>query len=311
VGFTAEDGGFIDNVYGTTPRFDVFDNAGAEKDNFNDVETMGGRVAVRWLANDAWAVTGSVVYQDTKSNGRPERDPTLGRDLAVVRFFPDKEYDDQDWTQFALTVEGDLGFADFVSATSYFERDWTYAQDTSVGYASYFGTFCYSGAVYDFSQYSKYCFQPSGVGNYYNDPVGYLENIQHNSKFSQEFRLSSQGDRFDWVAGLFYEESSEDWDFYSYTDGYGNSKSYDNFLAGNGWNQPNIPAFRTDTWWHSSDRTDWTQYAVFGEDTWHINDRWDASFGARCFDRSMDKAYFVENPGGLLAPPGVTMPTSD
>lgn len=311
VGFTAEEGGFIDNINGDTPRFGVFNNAGAEQDNFNDVEIKGGRVAARWFANEAWSFTGSVVHQDTYSNARPERDPTLGRDLAVVRFRPDKEYDDQDWTQYALTIEGDLGFADFVSATSYFERDWTYAQDTSVGYASYFGTFCYSGYYYDFSQYSKYCFQPAGVGNYYNDPVGYLENIQKNSKISQEFRLSAQGERFDWVAGLFYEESEEDWDFYSHADGYATSKSMANLLAGNGWNQPNIPPVISDTWWHSGDRTDWQQWAVFGEVTWHINERWDASFGARWFDRTMDKIYFVENPNGNLAPPGITTPSSD
>jgi len=311
VGFSAEEGGYIDNINGDTPRFGVFNNAGKEEDDFNDFEIKGGRVAARWFASDAWTFTGSVVYQDSRSDARPEQDPTLGRELAVVRFYPDKEYDDQDWSQYSLTVEGDLGFADFVSATSYFERDWTYAQDTSVGYASYFGTFCYSGYYYDFSQYSKYCFQPAGVGNYYNDPVGWLENIQKNTKLSQEFRLSAQGERLDWVAGLFYEESDEEWDFYSHADGYATSKSMQNLLAGNGWNQPNIPPIVSDTWWHSSDRSDWQQYAVFGEVTVHINERWDAGFGARWFDRSMNKTYFVENPNGNLAPPGATHPSSE
>ena len=311
VGFTAEDGGFIDIVRGTTPRFNLFTNDDAERENFNDVEVSGGRLTGRWFMNDNWTATGGIIYQKTDSKGRPERDPTLSQDLAVVRFLPDNEGDKQDWTQYALTFEGDLGFADFVSATSYFTRDWTYQQDMSVGYASYFGTFCYDGYYGGlYSNYTKYCFQPSGVGNYYNDPIGYGENIQKNTKFSQEFRLSAQGERFDWVAGLFYEKQSEDWDFFSYSQGYANSKSADNYRAGRIGGAP-IPSSIDDTWWHSADRTDWEQWAVFGEVTWHISDRWDATFGARWFDRTMDKIYFVEQPGGNLIEPGVTNPTSD
>lgn len=310
VGFTAEDGGFIDNVFGTTPRFELFDNAGKEESNFNDVRHSGGRLAAKWFLNDDWSITAGVTGQNTFSNGRPERDPTLGRDLAVVRFYPEMEWDDMQWAQYALTVEGDLGFADFVSATSYFTRDWSYAQDTSVGYASYFGTFCYSGYYYNFSQYSKYCFQPSGVGNYYNDPIGFLLNVQENTKFAQEFRLSSQGERIDWVAGLFYEESKEEWDFWTYAQNYSGSKSYDNLRAGNGWRQPSIPTVDTDFWWHSADRTEWEQTAVFGEMTLHLGN-FDLTGGARWFDRTMDKLYWVENPAFNLTPDGYLSPSSD
>jgi outer membrane receptor protein involved in Fe transport len=311
VGFSAEDGGFISNVNGDTPRFGLFNNKGTEQSNFNDVKHGGGRAAARWFINDDWTMTASVLGQNTRSNGRPERDPTLDQDLAVVRFRPDMEWDDMNWSQYALTFEGDLGFADFVSATSYFTRDWAYAQDTSVGYASYFGTFCYSGYYYDFSQYSKYCFQPSGVGNYYNDPIGFMLNVQENTKLSQEFRLSAQGDRIDWVAGLFYEESDEEWDFWTYAQNYSGSKSYDNLRAGNGWRQPNIPPVDTDFWWHSADRTEWKQKAVFGEVTWHVTDRVDITGGARYFDRTMDKLYWVENPAFNLTPDGYLRPSSD
>jgi outer membrane receptor protein involved in Fe transport len=311
VGFAAEDGGFIDNINGDTPRFGVYNNAGAEVDNFNDVRYAGGRVSARWFLNDNWTITGGVIAQNSFSNGRPERDPTLGRDLAVVRFFPNMEWDDMQWEQYALTIEGDLGFADFVSATSYFTRDWSYAQDTSGGYIAYFGTFCYSGYYYNFSQYSKYCFQPSGVGNYYNDPVGFLLNVQENSKFAQEFRLSGQGERIDWVAGLFYEESKEEWDFYTYSRNYSGSKSFDALRAGIAWNQPNIPPFDTDFWWLSADRTDWEQWAVFGEMTFHLTDKLDLTAGARWFDRTMDKLYWVEQPYGNLTPDGYLNPSSD
>ena len=141
VGFAAKDGGFIDNVYGVTPRFGQKDNEEVVESNFNDVKHSGGRIAARWFINDNWTMTAGITYQKTDSDGRNEHDPVHAGDLNVVRFKPGFEYDRQDWTQYALTFEGDMGFADFVSATSYFTRDWTYTQDTSVGYASYFGTF--------------------------------------------------------------------------------------------------------------------------------------------------------------------------
>jgi outer membrane receptor protein involved in Fe transport len=293
VGFTAEDGGFIDNVNGDSVPYGVFNNAGQERENFNSVEYKGGRIAGRWLINDDWMATASVIYQDTRSNGRPEQDPTVGRDLAVARFKPDNEFDDQDWSQYALTIEGDLGFADFVSATSYFTRDWVYQQDTQT-YAAYFGTFCYDGYYVAYSNYSPYCFQPVGVGNYYNDPIGFLQNEQKDTKFAQEFRLFSQGDRFDWVAGVFYEKAEQDWVFDTFADGYGESKAYDNWLGGR---IGPIPTRDPEgAWWRSADSTEWTQYAIFGEVTWHITDKWDATFGGRWFDRQTDKIYFVENP---------------
>ncbi len=161
-----------------------------------------------------------------------------------------------------------------------------------------------------YSNYSPYCFQPNGVGNYYNDPIGYLQNTQTDTKFSQEFRLSHTGDRFDWVAGVFYEQAEQDWIFDSFTDGYNQSKSYANFLAGR------VGPIPTENpggaWWRSADSTDWTQYAVFGEFTWHMTDKWDATFGARWFDRETDRTYYVENPRFNLTEDGILeLPASE
>jgi len=318
VGYNAKEGGFIDNVEGTTPRFELYTNTGAEEKNFNDVKYTGGRIQAAWLVNDSWSALGTVNYQKTDANGRPEHDPVYAGDLKVVRFNPQYEYDRQDWTQYALTVEGDLGFADFVSATSYFTRDWTYTQDTSVGYSSYFGTFCaYYGGT-DYVQTSRYCFQPAGLtynaygGSYYNDPVGHLQNVQKNTKFSQEFRLFHQGETFDWVAGLFYEHSKEEWEFTTFADGFDESQSMENYLAGRLVDRGNpIPTVLPgDAWWLSADSTTWKQWAIFGEVTWHITERWDATVGARWFDRKMDKTYWLELPRYNPTSEGPSYPTS-
>ncbi len=320
VGFTAKDGGFIDIVEGTSVPHEVYTNEDVVQKNFNDVKYTGGRISARWFINDDWTMTAGIVYQKTDSDGRAEHDPVYAGDLNLVRFRPDFEYDDQDWTQYALTFEGDLGFADFVSATSYFTRDWEYTQDTSVGYAAYFGTFCYVPYPgYNWIAYTRYCFMPNDLrdnayqGVYYNDAIGYLRNTQNNWKFSQEFRMFHQGETIDWVAGLFYEKSHEDWQFTTFVDGYDQSRSVQNYLDGNLiWRGNPIPdRLPGDAWWYSDDDTDWKQWAVFGEMTWHMTDTVDLTVGARWFNRKMNKRYFVELPRYNPTDDGISRPSSD
>jgi len=272
VGFSAKDGGFIDIVEGTTPKYGVFTNDDVLQKNFNDIKYTGGRIATRWFINDDWTMDAGIIYQKTKSDGRPEHDPAYAGELNLVRFFPQNEIDRQDWTQYALTFEGDMGFADFVSATAYFTRDWTYQQDTSVGYNAYFA-WCYSYYPYGSPSIytTRYWIQPAGVSSYYNDPLGYLQNVQKNTKFSQEFRMFHQGETIDWVAGLYYENSDEEYDFDTFTEGYNQSQGFANQLAGRA-DQPPQTQPSGDSWWFSTTSTNWKQWAVFGELTWHINE---------------------------------------
>ena len=46
-----------------------------------------------------------------------------------------------------------------------------------------------------------------------------------------------------------------------------------------------------DHMWRSHDETDWEQKAIFGEFTWHVNDKTNVTFGARWFDTENTKAY--------------------
>ena len=243
-----------------------------------------------------------IIYQKTKSDGRPEHDPDYAGELNLVRFFPQNEIDRQDWTQYALTFTGDMGFADFVSATSYFTRDWTYQQDTIVYNAYFAWCYDYTGTIYT----SRYCFQPAGVSSYYNDPLGYLQNVQENTKFSQEFRMLHQGETIDWVAGLYYENSDEEYVFDTYTEGYNESQGWVNLLAGRT-DQPPPTQPSGDSWWRSSSITNWEQWAVFGELTWHINDSWALTGGARWFDRTMDTTYWAEIPANNLSGEGISL----
>ncbi|MCP3670077.1 MAG: TonB-dependent receptor, partial [Gammaproteobacteria bacterium] len=48
--------------------------------------------------------------------------------------------------------------------------------------------------------------------------------------------------------------------------------------------------------WLSTDATNWKQTAIFGEFTWHINDKTDLTMGGRYFKRDNDKLYLVYTP---------------
>ena len=318
VGFSATEGGFIDNVLGTTGNCEAFGkcpvggpqtNEDAVEDDWNETTVTGGRVAATWFISDSWNATLGAAFQSVDSEAENTYDPTIG-DLELIAFNADTFEDD--WSQVALTIEGGIGEnLTFTSATAYFTRDSKYTQDTTE-YAAYFGTFCY----YATATYNIYCFQPAGAYYWYNDPVGFLTNDQTNSNFTQEFRLAYTGDRISWVAGAFYEDRLEEWDFNTYTTnqgGYRASQGFDNwtrpYVPANAYDAPGwgVPATPTDAWWFSADDTDWETLAVFGELTFNLGDHWAITGGARWFEVDQTKTYYVELPKGRRTPAGTML----
>ena len=281
-GFSATDAGYIDNVLGTT----IFDNqfgtglggqktnSAAVDDDVNKVQWMGGRAAIRWLVNDNWTVTASANYQDLEADGYNDYDPSVG-DLQAVKF--NKEIRTDEWIQTSLVIEGDLGFAQLVSATSYYDRELFYANDTQ-SYAAYFH--------YSFGIYYGYATYDFGL-----DPTGYLTNKTEADSFTQELRLSGSTDRFDWTLGGFWQESEEFWDFYTYVDNYRNSPAFETWS----YYYPGIAP--TDAWWNSFQGTDRTDKAVFGEiDVNLFDDRLTVLLGGRWYEVERELSYTVERP---------------
>ena len=137
-GFNRRDAGFIDNVLGSTVEFE---GSGGQKTNsnlveedINEVEWTGARAQIRWMPNEDWSVNAALNYQDLRSEGFNDFDPDVG-DLQTVKFAD--EFRTDEWTQTSVVIEGDLGFAQLVSATSYYDRDFLYQHDTQ-SYAAYF-----------------------------------------------------------------------------------------------------------------------------------------------------------------------------
>ena len=303
VGFTAEDGGYVDVIEGVSARFGLNKNTdfnpSVVREDVNTFKTSGGRIFGKWDTDDGYIMAG-LSAQNNSADGYNYFDQSKG-DLQRVSFFDEPR--DDDWTQLSLTIEKDLGFAKLISATSYFDRDVFYQQDRTT-YSMYFGTFCYYYNGY--ASTSRYCFQPVGTSYAYNDVPGWQTLVQWNESKTQEFRLSNQSDDLDWVLGLFYQEREEGWDFETMTVDYRNSLGYANQMASVATYLPDrLPVAPTDVWWASYDRTTWETMAVFGEVNYRFDENWELTVGGRFFDREADKKYWVENPKGALTADGV------
>ena len=284
VGFTATDGGFVDNVLGLSPQAGTQDNSNVVGDDINEVDHTGARISAKWQINDNWSATVAGIYQNTEAAGRNDFDPTVG-DLQTVKFY--REPRDDEWSQVALTMNGAIGELDFLSSTSYFDRTIDYIFDRTE-YSAYFNVnFC--------PYYATYCW--AGPTRDTQDTVGFNTQNQDNQRFTQEFRLSQDTDRYSWVVGAFYEKKTEYWEYRAITPNFLDSLSYAT------WTYYYAPSGVDPSWWLSVDDTEWTQWAVFGNFSFNFNENWSAEIGLRYFDIDQDRRYFVDKP--FIVAPGV------
>ncbi len=246
VGYTEHDAGFIDNVPGTRffPSSGItVSNASIAKNDFNSVDSYGGRAALEFDLDDNWTITPSVIAQHTQTSGIFAYDPSVG-DLKVQHFFP--EYAHDTWVQAALTIQGKIANLDITYSGGYMDRqinaasdytDYSFFYDTLYGYGAY---------IYD------------NHGSLI-DPRQYILEKDHFTKTSHELRVATPSDywlRF--VGGLFYE-----------TQGHYILQNYQiaNLSDANadpGVAQLSVPGWPGTLWLTDQKRYD-TDYAVFGE----------------------------------------------
>ena len=176
VGWDEKDAGYIDNVHGMTTYpvggF-VLDNAALARNNINDVETKGGRAALKVDLNDNWTVLPQFMGQSTDANGNFAYNPAVGP-LQTEKFLP--EYTHDSWVQSALTVEGKISDFDLVYTGAYLTRNTHEAED----YTDY-------SMAYD-AGYGKYYL--NNAGNLIN-PTQYILGRDHYTKLSNELRVTT------------------------------------------------------------------------------------------------------------------------
>ncbi|MDX2275325.1 MAG: TonB-dependent receptor [Hyphomonadaceae bacterium] len=275
-GFDAEEGGFIDNVLGETPG-GTTDNADVVGDDINASHAAGGRVAARWEINPNWSATAAYVFQDVDVDGRSDYDPSLG-DLQAVRFF-NETYNDE-WDQTALTIEGDLGFADLVVTGAYFSRRTSYVNDNTA-YNQYLTTTAAYFPLYDFGP----------------DPTGFNSGRGTDERTSIEARLSSAdtGSRWSWIVGTFYQDAENGFELNSHVTDYESSPGFATAVAYDPLLQP------TDVYFYQVGRYEQQQFALFGELSYDITDQLTATIGGRWFTVDGDGRLQTQLPFGALS----------
>jgi iron complex outermembrane receptor protein len=236
----------------------TINNANAVKNHANDVDSYGGRAALKVDLNDQWSITPTVLAQNQKSNGDFGYDPHFG-DLNVSDYF--LPYNVDKWYQSQLTVEGKISNWDLVYSGGWFER----RIDNLVDYSQY--SIGYDAqAIANNTTYTRFI---DAAGHLLDRPVQYTKNTDKYTKMSHELRIASPAEnRFRGTAGLFYQRQTDD--------------------IRAEFNIPNLPVFyevagQKDVYYLSQqDRTD-RDYAVFGDATFDITDKLKLTGGIREF----------------------------
>jgi iron complex outermembrane receptor protein len=282
VGWYREDAGWIDNVERTRtypanaadPDDDiVVSNAEFAEDNYNTMETVGARAALRIDLNDDWAITPTLMYQKQESDGSWGDDlapPDLATGLnefvsgdSAVAHFKD-EFTDDEWYQVGLTIEGSIGDFGVTYSGNYLDRE----VDASFDYSDY-------SYFYD-SIYTSGYFSGLFFGNDGNPvpPVHRYTNDDAYTKQVHEVRITSPQDRrVRGLLGFFWQEQKHDFFQNFLVEGLADVMLLDGGAT---------PLFADTVYLNSMDRKD-TDEAVFASVSFDITDRLELTGGLRFF----------------------------
>lgn len=223
-GFYEKQGGYIDNIPGSrtftlddgppvpdtpenvndpgnTATNKTVTNAALVKNDYNDVETYGGRAALGIDLDGNWSVTPSIMYQHQKANGGFLYDPRKGY-LKVTDYLPSSNKDE--WYQAALTVTGKLSDWDVTYVAGYFGRKVDNRPDYSY-YTVAYDTYTYTSNGFRYHGYATYFPDPDNPGEFL-DPTQNAILKDKYTKFTQELRVASPTDKpFRLTAGAFMQ----------------------------------------------------------------------------------------------------------
>ncbi len=278
VGYYTEFAGYID----------ALQEGGGVKEDVNSGDREGVRVALRFEPTDDIAITPRVIYQETNTDGfnRQEVFNLFANPFTTTR--PAVTFDDRQ--QFLLldeafedetliadaTIEVGLGSVNLTSVTSYTDRSILVSRDASA----------LTGSVsVDLGFADADVLLPSN-----------LRDTTDVEQWTQELRLASNTDsRLQWLIGAFYSDIERDYAQRLPTPGYDVATDA---ALGAGTAAGAANGYGPDSPFNSDLPYDLTQYAVFGEATYDINDRLSVTAGARYYDYEEERTI---TSGGLFA----------
>jgi len=192
VGLYDSEAGFFRRSYPSTPTgtdFHTVENVAANR-------TTGGSIALAWKVNDDFTVTPRMLYQKTGTNGFPYSDhttysipppqtaPQLNLDpnnFVQQRLYNIPEGGHDEWKLYSLTLSYHTDFGDFVSSSSYFDRDIFEVEDIS---------------DYGNQLFGKAFYNPVGGGSTTHQ---FVQEVRFASNFSAPVQF---------IGGFYYEHST-------------------------------------------------------------------------------------------------------
>jgi iron complex outermembrane recepter protein len=232
------------------------DNELDGRQNVDNRALSGGRVAAKYQLNDRASILARVALQNRESAGLSHEEPSVGKrkQSRIPESIDDK------WTNYNVVLDVDLDWAALRSSTSYLDRDVDTMADVSFFLSVFFGL---------------------------DNPLSVI-NSEQVGEFIQEFRLvSTDADRFNWLAGVFYQDQQQDvsQDF--------PSPGFDALTGGlaSMFGPPDNLFVRREDF-------SMTQLALYGELSWRFTDRVELTGGGRWYD--IDRDYQADNTGLLF-----------
>jgi outer membrane receptor protein involved in Fe transport len=287
VGWYVSDAGWVDNKpatrtysidQSTTADDFVSTNDQFVEDNYNTIDTIGARAALRINLGENWTLTPSLMYQKMEQEGSwgDDLNDVLVSGTHAVGHFRE-EYTDDEWYQAGLTVEGAIGPLDVVYSGNYLSRE----VEGSFDYSDY--SYWYDNA-YTTGYFSRLFLDNGGVQL---NPDASFMNFDDYTKTSHELRLTTPQDkRVRGLLGFFYQ--TQEHDFYQpfgLIDGLADVRLMNN-------QEGTSDQFAGYVYLNSMDRKD-TDQAVFANIDFDITDTLELSVGARYFEPEVTvKGFF-------------------
>jgi iron complex outermembrane receptor protein len=286
VGYYTRFAGYIDSPgIQRTSAGGIQPNPGAREEDVNTGDRTGVRVAMKFAPNDRLTITPRIVYQQVKADGwnRIDAFNILANAYTTTRpavALGEREqfrqigepYDDK-FTLADLNIGYRFGDVTLTSITSYTHRTVDVVRDAGALTSSITGgSIGLSEPVYSL-----------------NAPLD--DRTDPAESFTQEIRFSGGKSRFQWVAGGFYANAKRH---------YGQSLLVAGFEEMTGIPTAGQFGAGKDVLFFSDLDYKLDQYALFGEGTYSLNDRFSLTAGLRYYHFSEDRTQVFD---GIFADP--------
>jgi len=250
IGYYEDEAGVFDRIYPD----DANPGGTRRAENVDYSEISGFQAALGFTPSENLEIVTKVAYQEIEEGGASWSSKLGNFDQNRLANIP--EFLNDEWTYATATVNYDLGWANLVSATSYFDREYIENEDiTEIGLAFF-------GIVF-----------PSEI-----------DQVVEDERLIQEFRLTSDLEGpFQYTVGLFYSNVETSAPSTSIPEGFEAA-----FAAAIG--LPGVPVFGgTDTIFAGIADLEVEEVALFGELSYDLSDALTVTVGARWFDVESDR----------------------